>query len=161
VLVRVSSIYRMEMNIDADEDNGAALEPGSTGRIVGIMEAGTAKGRTMFSRVAYYLSKKEFVKSAIAEQVDLSVFKQNPGFRIYAGLLLIALSYILGWPAVALLGIISYYADNKLIFVIGGPSIYGFSWLLLIGGLWLAGAEYSRNLSRWFARLFVERYLRN
>jgi len=151
----------MGMHIDTDEDNGASLEPVSTGHIVGIVDAGTAKGRTLFSRVAYYLSKKEFVKSAIEEQVDLSVFKQKAGFRIYVGLVLIALNYILGWPAVALLGIISYYADNKLILVIGGPSIYGFSWLLLIGGLWFAGAEYSRNLSRWFVRIFVERYLRN
>ncbi len=149
------------MHINTDEDNKAALEPGSIGHIAGSMEAGTAKGGTIFSRLAYYLSKKEFGNSAIDEPTDLRVFKTKPGLRIYAGLGLIALTYIMGWPAVGLLGIISYYADNELILVIGGPSIYGFSWLLLIVGLWLAGAEYSRAMSRWLVRIFIERYLRN
>jgi hypothetical protein len=148
------------MRIDNNVDNGASLAPGITGHVVLNMETGAGKDRNLFSRLTHYLSKKKFMGSAIEEHVELSIFKQKSGLRIYAGLGLIVLTYIMGWPAVALLGIISSYADNKLILIIGGPSIYGFSWLLLIAGLCLVGSEYSRALSRRFARIFAGRHLK-
>jgi hypothetical protein len=149
------------MRIDNNVDNGASLAPGITGHVVLNTETGTGKGKNPFRRLAHYLSKKEFVGSGIKEHVDVRILKQKPRLRIYAGLVLIALTYIMGWPAVALLGIISSYADNKLILVIGGPSIYGFSWLLLIAGLCLVGSEYNRALSRWFVRICAGRHLKN
>jgi hypothetical protein len=147
------------MRINNNVNNEASLAHGITGHVVLNMETGTGKDRNLFSRLAHYLSKKKFVGSAREERVDV-IFKQKSGLRIYAGLILIALTYIMGWPAVALLGIISSYADNKLILVIGGPSIYVFSWLLLIAGLCLVGSEYSRALSRRFARIFAGRHLK-
>ena len=46
-----------------------------------------------------------FVRSAMEEQADLSAFKEKPGPRIIFGLMAIMISYIIGWPAVAALGI--------------------------------------------------------
>ena len=110
-------------------------------------------------KIAENLSRREFVRSAIADQADLSIFRERPGLRVYIGLVLIALNYILGWPAVALLGLLAYVFNEELILLLGGPAIYGFSWLLLIAGGWLAGGDYSRALARWFVRIFVEKFL--
>jgi hypothetical protein len=65
-------------------------------------------------------------------------FEKN---RALAGIAIIALSYILGWPAVGVLAFIAYRLGDPMIAVIGGSAIYAFSWLVLLAGIWLVGRE--------------------
>jgi hypothetical protein len=41
------------------------------------------------------------------------------------------------------------------------PLIYGISWLLFILGVYLAGPKYGKALSRWAARVILEKILGN
>ena len=93
------------------------------------------------------------------EEVDLDLFKRRPDFRVISGLIIIGISYIIGWPAVGALGAISIYLNKPLIVVIGGPLTYGLSHLVFLLGFYLAGAEYSKVLLHWATRAAMERLL--
>jgi len=107
----------------------------------------------MLSRIA----ETRFVQSVMDEQADLSAFRRRPSPRMIAGISAIGISYIIGWPAVAFLGVLSLHLHEPLIAAIGGPMTYGLSHLVFILGMYLAGAEYARVFFRWATRVAVER----
>ena len=107
------------------------------------------------------ISATRFVQKAIADQADLSPFKERPNPRTIAGISAIGISYIIGWPAVALLGMISVHYEKPMIAVIGGPLTYGLSHLVFILGMYLAGADYTRVFLRWATRKTVENLMGN
>ena len=100
-----------------------------------------------------------FVRSAIDEQADLSAFKGKPTPLVLAGILCIVFSFILGWPAVGALGVLSVKLHNPWIAAIGGPLVYGFSHLVFLLGMYLSGAVYSMIFLRWLTRVSMEKLL--
>jgi hypothetical protein len=102
-----------------------------------------------------------FVQKAIADKADLSAFKERPSPRAIAGISAIGISYIIGWPAVLLLGVVSVHLGKPMIAVIGGPLTYGLSHLVFILGMYLAGADYTRIFLRWATRKAMEKMLVN
>jgi uncharacterized membrane protein AbrB (regulator of aidB expression) len=115
----------------------------------------------MKSYLIKLLLKNEYVRSAIADRADLSAFKKRPSLRILAGVFAIAFSYLIGWPAVSLLGTIAVVTGEPLIIAIGGPVTYGLSHLVFLLGMYMAGAEYSQIFFRWVTRIFVERLMKS
>jgi len=113
----------------------------------------------MIKRLLYRISETPYVRSAIEERADLSAFKQKPTKRILIGLIIIAVSYIIGWPAVGALGLLSVYAQEPLILIVGGPLIYGLSHLVFILGMYLAGAAHTRVFLRWATRVGMEKLI--
>lgn len=111
--------------------------------------------RNMLRRIA----RSDFVRRAVAERADLRAFRERPTPRIIAGISAIGFSYIIGWPAVSLLGSLAIYMNKPLIVIVGGPLTYGLSHLVFILGMYLAGAKYTRIFMRWAARALVERFL--
>ncbi|MBN1531565.1 MAG: hypothetical protein JXA20_02785 [Spirochaetes bacterium] len=111
----------------------------------------------MKSRIAQQLMKVPYVRRAVNERADLSAFREKPGVRVYVGLVVIAISYIIGWPAVALFGVLSVYFSEPRILLVGGPAIYGTSHVVFWVGIYLAGARYTAAFFRWGARRLVER----
>ena len=107
--------------------------------------------------IADQLLKRQFVQKAIEDQADLEIFKIRPNARIFFGLFLIAFSYVIGWPAVGVLGAVSIYAGEPLIIAIGGPIVYGFSHLVFLCGMYFAGKDYANAFSRWLIRVVVEK----
>ncbi|MEN8243268.1 MAG: hypothetical protein ABFS43_00040 [Thermodesulfobacteriota bacterium] len=103
------------------------------------------------------ISRTEYIRSAIAEKADLSAFKARPTLRIKLGIALVFISYVIAWPAIAVLGYISVSIDKAWILAVGGPLLYGFSHLVFMLGMYLAGANYVKILLRWAARVFVEK----
>ncbi len=101
----------------------------------------------------------EFVRSAIEEQADLSEFRGKPSLAVITGVLLIIISSLLGWPAVAGLGVAAVKLQEPLIAVIGGPLVYGFSHLLFLLGMYFSGAKYSLIFCKWLVRWTVEKLL--
>jgi len=101
----------------------------------------------------------DFVRTAMEERADLSAFRQRPSVRIIVGISAIGVSYIIGWPAVGLLGAISIYLNEPLIVMIGGPLTYGLSHLVFIVGMYLAGAQYARIFLRWATRVAMEKLI--
>ncbi len=66
----------------------------------------------ILKRVASRIAETKFASSAIADGADLSVFKEKPGAKNYLGILLMGISYIIGLPAVGLLGAFSVYQER-------------------------------------------------
>lgn len=97
-----------------------------------------------------------FVRKAIEDKADLSAFREKPSFKVLAGVFAIAFSYVLGWPMVGVMGIISLKTGNPWFTVIGGPGFYGLSHLVFMAGMVLSGAEYSLIFLRWLTRVTME-----
>jgi len=108
------------------------------------------------------LLRLRFVRKAVEERADLEMFRHRPDLRLAIGLGLLAISMLLGWPAVGVMTGLAIYFDEAMIGFIGGPAIYGFSWIIYLAGLWVAGKEvlrYAGAFNRWMARRGVEKFL--
>jgi hypothetical protein len=105
------------------------------------------------------ISKTDFVSLAIEEQADLSAFKEKPSLLTIAGVFIICLSFVIGWPAVAALGVMAIHLHQPMIVVIGGPLTYGLSHLVFIFGMYLSGGTYTLIFFRWLTRVSVEKLL--
>ena len=105
-----------------------------------------------FTRIPY-------VKRAILEGVDLEAFRKRPSAKLITGVALIAVSLLLGWPAVAVAGCVAVEQRNAWVFFIGGPAVYALSWAIWGLGLLIAGRDalrYANLLARWMVRRVVE-----
>ncbi len=118
------------------------------------------QNKNLAGRLADRLLNRPFVAAAVHDHADLSAFGEKPSLRIILGLLAIGLSYLIGWPAVAGLGIVAVKLHQPWIAVIGGPLTYGLSHLVFILGMYLCGAEYSVIFLRWLSRKGVEQLQR-
>lgn len=105
------------------------------------------------------LIKRKFVRSAIRDKADLSAFHEPPTFRIFFGVFLIILSYILSWPAISFLGFLATIHLQPLLVIIGGPIMYGLSHLVFLTGMYLSGAKYSIIFLRWATRKLMQKLL--
>ncbi|PKN52612.1 MAG: hypothetical protein CVU55_05085 [Deltaproteobacteria bacterium HGW-Deltaproteobacteria-13] len=113
----------------------------------------------IIKKAAFYFARKEFCRTAIIEKTDLSIIKEKNTLPVIIGLILIILSVFFVVPAFFVIGLIAVKLKKPLIGVIGIPVSYGFSWLLLILGMYLTGADYARTLGKWLARIVLEKIL--
>jgi hypothetical protein len=104
---------------------------------------------TPIKKIVLHLSRTRFVQSAVVDPVDLRAFRRRPDLRIISGVSAIALSYVIGWPLISVLGIAAVHYGNAAIVAVGGPVAYGLSHLVFLLGMYLAGAKYSRIFMRW------------
>lgn len=114
----------------------------------------------MLGLLARYIEGTQFARDAIADRADLSPFKEKPSARLIIGLIILALSFTLGWPLITACSIVSIWMGNPYIIIIGGPMIYGFSFLLWTLSMYLTGHDsykYGRIFLRWAARRLVEK----
>jgi len=105
------------------------------------------------------IAETRYVRSAIEDQADLSAFKEKPSLQIIIGLSVMGFSYIIGWPAISVLGIVSVYLNKPLLIAIGGPLLYGLSHLVFMLGMYLAGYNYTKIFLRWATRVAVEKWM--
>jgi hypothetical protein len=115
--------------------------------------------KTLIKHIILKTAEKDFVRRAIAEQADLSSFKEKPSFLVISGIFVICLSFVLGWPAVAALGALAVKLDKPMIAVIGGPLTYGLSHLVFLFGMYLSGGKYTLIFFRWLTRVTMEKLL--
>jgi hypothetical protein len=101
------------------------------------------------------LQHTRLVQKALQEPIDPQLFKR-PSARIVAGMVLIGASYIIGWPAIAALGALAAWTQQPKL-LLGGPALYGLSWIVFAAGLALVGSKALRS-GRAFGLLLV-RYL--
>ena len=116
---------------------------------------------SIIKKAALYFARKGFCRAAIDEHADLSIFKEKLTGTVIAGLIIISISYLLGIPAIFIVGGIAAWLKSPALGVIGIPLIYGISWLLLMLGIYLAGPQYGRALGRWAVRVILEKILGN
>ena len=113
----------------------------------------------MLRQTILKISRTGYVRSAIEEGTDLAAFREKPTPMVLAGIFAIAFSYVIGWPAVAILGYLAVKFDNPWLVAVGGPLTYGLSHLVFLLGMYLSGAVYSLIFLRWLTRVVMEKLL--
>lgn len=110
-------------------------------------------------KIGLLLARRAYIRKAILERADLKPFKARPSFKLVLGVSLIALSMLLAWPAITLIGLLAVYLKEPLLLAIGGPISYGLSWAVYGVGLLISGREaiyYMNVFNRWLLRVSVE-----
>jgi hypothetical protein len=111
-------------------------------------------------KLGKYLGEKKIIQKIMENPADLSEFKERPTPRLIAGLILMVLSFIMGWPAIAALSVLAVWWQEPLIFVIGGPTAYALSCIVFIIGAWMASApHYMNTLARYSLQFFLKKVL--
>jgi peptidoglycan-N-acetylglucosamine deacetylase len=110
------------------------------------------------TRIINRLSRARFVQEAMTEKRTLASLRVKPTPRVWTGLGLIGLSYVIGWPAVGLLALIALHMSEPLIVAIGGPIVYGLSHLVFMAGFYLAGSLYAPIIFRWATCRAMEKW---
>ncbi len=110
-------------------------------------------------KIILYFAATAFVRDAIEQRADLAAFREKPSPAVLAGVFCIGFSFLLGWPAIAALGILSIKLQTPWVVLIGGPLAYGVSHLVFLLGMYLSGAVYSLIFCRWLTRITMERFL--
>ena len=111
-------------------------------------------------KIAKYLVGKKYLREILANPVDLSEFKERPTLRLITGLILMGFSYVIGWPAMAALGVLAVWLREPLIAIIGCPTIYGLSHVVFIIGAWLSRApHYMGIMMRYATQRFLKKLL--
>ena len=105
------------------------------------------------------ISRTAYVRSAIADKADLSAFRAKPSLRVKLGIAIVLFSYVIGWPAIAVLGYMAVALDKGWLIAIGGPLLYGFSHLVFLLGIYLSGYDYTKIFLRWAVRVVVEKWM--
>lgn len=113
-------------------------------------------GGAMKARMVSWLARTHFGREALEEHAELSFLRARPTPRVWLGLGLVALSYLIGWPAVGLLALVAWHWHEPLIVAIGGPAAYALSHLVFMVGSWLAGSQYVILSLRWAVRKIIE-----
>ena len=123
-------------------------------------ESGVGQRRGRLRRfLAPKLASTAYVRRAIKEQVTLDAFKTPPSIGFLFGVGLILVSYVLGWPMVGLFSVLAAYFQAPALLVVG-PAFYGFSHLVWLFGMYLAGKDsikYANILLSWSLRKAVEK----
>jgi len=112
-------------------------------------------------KMVKYLAGRKYIIEILENPTDLGEFNERPTKRLITGLILMGLSYVIGWPAVAALGVLAAWFREPMIAVIGCPTTYGLSYLVFIAGAWLARApHYMGILARYAIQNFLRKLLR-
>ena len=95
----------------------------------------------MIRKIAQALARRKVIREILENPADLSEFRERPTPRLILGLVLMAFSYVMGWPAIAAFGILAAWFKNIWIAAVG-PISYGLSCLIFLLGAWLARAPH-------------------
>jgi hypothetical protein len=134
--------------------------PGPAPFPLDLSEAGGERGG-FWRFLARKLASTAYVRKAIEKQATLECFKTTPSPRLMIGLGMVLFSFVIGWPMVALFGVLSAYSHTPA-WLILGAAFYGFSHLVWMFGMYLAGRnciQYADALLSWVLRKAVERVL--
>jgi hypothetical protein len=107
---------------------------------------------------ARWLAQTKFGQKSLTKQDGLSILKQRPGTRVYAGLVLMAVSYLIGLPALAFLSYLSVKLNKPMIIAVGGPVAFLLVHIMFGVGVYLAGQNYAAKVLQWATKRFLKKY---
>jgi len=87
-----------------------------------------------------------------------SVFKQQPGIRVYFGLFLLTLSCVISIPALAILTYLSAKSSQPMLIVVGGPVVFLLVHIMFGFGVYLAGKNYAVEVLQVATKRFLKKY---
>jgi hypothetical protein len=107
---------------------------------------------------AHRLAQTKFGQKSLIKPDGLSILKRQPGTRVYVGVVLIAMSYLIGLPALAFLSYLSVKLSKPMTIAVGGPVIFLLVHIMFGVGVYLAGQNYAIALLQWATKRFLQKY---
>jgi len=117
------------------------------------------RGMPVRKYISKWLLRQPVVLKILETQPEKALFREKPSASVCAGLFLIFFSYVVGWPAVGALGLLSMHFENPLLLGVGGPVVYGLSHLVFLAGIWLAGRRRVSACLHWVVKTVIERFM--
>ena len=111
--------------------------------------------RTLARRVA----QTKFGQKSLSNPDGLSILKQQPGKRVYFGLALMAMSFLLGLPTLAFLSYLSVKLSKPMTIAVGGPAVIILVHIVFGVGVYLAGQNYASKVLQWATKRFLQKYM--
>jgi len=78
---------------------------------------------SLLKSFARRLAQTRFGQKSLTQPDGLSILKQQPGTRVYVGLVLMAMSFLTGLPALAFLSYLSVKFNKPMTIAVGGPVV--------------------------------------
>ena len=113
---------------------------------------------SLLRSIARKLAQTKFGQKSLTRPDGLSILKQQPGMRVYIGLGLMVISYLIGLPALAFLSYLSVKLSNPMIIAVGGPVVILIVHIMFGVGVYLAGQNYALKLLQWATKRFLQKY---
>lgn len=110
-------------------------------------------------KIAQGIAETKFGIKALNEDVDIKLFKEKPSARVFGGIFLMIMSYIIGWPMIGLFGALTIYWNEPLILIVGGPLLFILAHLAFLAGVYLAGGKYIMPFIRWATRVTLRKLI--
>ena len=107
---------------------------------------------------AHRLAQTRFGQKSLSSPDELSILKQQPGARVYVGLALMAISFLLGLPALAFLSYLSVKLSKPMTIAVGGPVVIILVHVIFGVGVYLAGQNYASKVLQWATKRFLQKY---
>ena len=104
------------------------------------------------------MAQTKFGKKSLSNPDGLSILKQQPSKRVYVGLVLMAMSFLLGLPALAFLSYLSVKLNNPMTIAFGGPAVVILVHIMFGLGVYLAGQNYASELLQLAIKRFLQKY---
>jgi hypothetical protein len=112
--------------------------------------------RRLAYKTGLRLMRIEYIRRAVQEHADLTAFNHRLPARLIAGLLLISVSNLICWPGISVLSGLAIRDRAPLLLALGGPIIYGITFLCSVAGMvWCSGKD-ARVFFRWRVRRWVD-----
>jgi len=104
------------------------------------------------------LAQTKFGQKSLTKPDGLSILKQRPGTRVYVGLVSMAMSYLIGLPALAFLSYLSVKLSKPMTIAIGGPVVFLLVHIMFGVGVYLAGQNYAVEVLQLATKRFLQKY---
>jgi hypothetical protein len=104
------------------------------------------------------LAQTRFGQKSLTQPNGLSILKQQPGTRVYVGIVLMAMSFLISLPALAFLSYLSVKLSQPMTIAVGGPVVILLVHILFGVGVYLAGQNYAVKLLQWATKRFLQKY---
>lgn len=114
---------------------------------------------SLMKSFAQWLGQTKFGQKSLAKPDELVIFKKNPGLKFYTGLVLIALSFLISLPTLALLSYLAMELNKPLIIAIGGPGVFIFVHIIFALGVYLSGKNYALEILQWVIKRFLQKFI--
>ena len=113
---------------------------------------------SLLKSFARRLAQTRFGQKSLTQPDGLSILKQQPGTRVYVGLVLMAMSFLTGLPALAFLSYLSVKFNKPMTIAVGGPVVILLVHILFGVGVYLAGQNYAVTVLQWATKRFLQKY---
>jgi hypothetical protein len=105
------------------------------------------------------LAQTRFGQKSLTKPDGLSILKQQPGTRVYVGLVLMAFSCLISLPALAFLSYLAVKLSKPMTIAVGGPVVILLGHIMFGAGVYLAGQNYAVKVIQWATKRFLQKYV--